>query len=394
MRYSLKQSAVKGFASFESRLARSIFFLTLFYSIILGLILLISASITYSAFSSRITTRFNRVPPSAETIRIIQELRKAQIQQIQITNSVFEATRTNPTPQPAWPTAEEVREDLIASLIFVNGCLLLMAIGGSYFLARLTLRPLKHAYQEQRRFIADASHELRTPLAVMKIELENELSAIEHGDKDANIKDSESVKSQLEEVDRMSKIVQNLLLLSKLDGAHVTSSQMKIGPIDLTKSASDVINRLQTLAKKYNVNLTLDDSHTDANVGINTTPNTKPILIKGNDQVTHILTNIIQNAILYNKTNGSVNVSVGIDKSTKSFATVTVKDTGVGISKEDLAHIFDRFYRVDKSRSRATGGSGLGLSIVERGIKSIGGNISIESELDKGTTVKLSFKRA
>ena len=73
---------------------------------------------------------------------------------------------------------------------------------------------------------------------------------------------------------------------------------------------------------------------------------------------------------------------------------MVIKDTGVGISKEDLAHIFDRFYRVDKSRSRATGGSGLGLSIVERGIKSIGGNIAIESELGKGTTVKLSFKRA
>lgn len=390
MRYSLKQSAVKGFASFESRLARSIFFLTLFYSIILGLILLISASITYSAFSSRITTRFNRVPPSAETIRIIQEIRKAEIRQIQVNTSTIEATRTVPSSQPIWPTAEEVQEDLIASLIFVNGCLLLIAIGGSYFLARLTLRPLKHAYQEQRRFIADASHELRTPLAVMKIELENELTAIEQGYKGAEIKDSESVKSQLEEVDRMSKIVQNLLLLSKLDGAQITSPQMKVVPIDLTKSVSDITNKLQTLAKKYNVNLTLVDSHASTD----TASNSKPILIKGNDQITHILTNIIQNAILYNKANGSVYVLVGMNKSVKSFVTVTVKDTGVGISKEDLAHIFDRFYRVDKSRSRATGGSGLGLSIVERGIKSIGGNISIESELDKGTTVKLTFKRA
>ena len=382
MRNLLKQSAVKGFASFESRLARSIFFLTLFYSIILGLILLISASITYSAFSSRITTRFNRVPPSAETIRIIQEIHQAEIRQIQISNSTIEATHTTPSSQPVWPTAEEVREDLIVSLIFVNGCLLVIAIGGSYFLALLTLRPLKHAYQEQRRFIADASHELRTPLAVMKIELENELSAIEHKETGASIKSPEGIKSHLDEVDRMSKIVQNLLLLSKLDGANIASPQMKIGPIDLTKAVSDTSSRLQALAKKYNVSLTFNDS------------NSKPIFIKGNDQVTHILTNIIQNAILYNKANGSVDVSISTDKATKSFATVTVKDTGVGISKEDLAHIFDRFYRVDKSRSRATGGSGLGLSIVERGIKSIGGNISIESELDKGTTIKLSFKKA
>ena len=385
MHHSLKQSAVKGFASFESRLARSLFLLTLFYSIILGLILLISASITYSAFSSRLSTRFNRIPPSPTTIRIIQDIRRAEIQQIQITTT---GTQTNPLQQPVWPTAEDVREDLIASLIFVNGFLLIIAIGGSYILARITLRPLKHAHEEQRRFIADASHELRTPLAVMKIELENELASIEDNISSKTtgvLKDAETIKSQLEEVDRMSKIVQNLLILSKLDGVEVTSPQMKISEVDLVKSVSDATTRLQALAKKHNVQLTF----TEPTLG----PNLKSIYIKGNEQVPHILTNIIQNAIIYNKQNGTVDISITIDKNSKSFATVTIVDSGVGISKEDLAHIFDRFYRVDKSRSRATGGSGLGLSIVERGIKSIGGNIQVESELNKGTTIKLFFKK-
>ena len=140
---------VKDSASFEKRFNRSLILLTIIYSVTLGVILLISASVSYSTFSFRVGERFEHFrQPLEEPIEI--EIRRG-------------------------PSVEEVQEDLMNSFMMVNGILFVIGVGLSYILARITLKPLKEAYEDQRRFIADASHELRTPLSVMYIELENEI---------------------------------------------------------------------------------------------------------------------------------------------------------------------------------------------------------------------------
>lgn len=342
MQNLLKQFVGKDSVSFDKRLSRSLIFLTFLYSLILGVILFISASITYSAFNSRIGVRFNRFPNSLVI----------------------------PLPERRGPTMEELRQDLLNSIILVNGYMFIVAIGLSYVLAKVTLRPLKEAYDDQRRFIADASHELRTPLAVMNMELENELAR-----NSLSKQDKERIESHLEEVRRMKKIVQDLLLLSKLENLNDTAV---IIPTDINQALKDVIKRLAPLSESHNVAVIFNPAKTE-------------LFVKGNEQIPNVLMNVIQNAITYNKSSGKVTVSVE-EKDSRVLATVA--DTGVGISKDDLKHVFDRFYRADKSRSRSSGGSGLGLSIVKRGIESVGGTISIQSVVDKGTTIVLSFEKS
>lgn len=331
MQNVLKLFAGRDSVSFEKRFTRSLVVLTIFYSITLSVILLISTSVSYSAFSSRIRARYERIPSPPGIIIEVQR----------------------------GPTANEIKQDFVNAIALVNGVLLVIAIGASYVLARLTLRPLKTAYEDQRRFIADASHELKTPLAIMSMELENE--------------NTPEAKSKLQEVKRMTKIVQDLLLLSKLENA--AESPSPIISVDVVSVLKDVVKRLGVVAEAYKVNIDFKD------------PN-EPFFVKGNEHISHIFSNIIQNGIIYNKPEGKVEVSV---EKVGSEVDVIVKDTGQGMTRHDLEHIFDRFYRADKSRSRKSGGSGLGLSIAERGIESVGGRIKMQSELEKGTTVTMSF---
>jgi signal transduction histidine kinase len=354
MQNILKLFGAKDSASFEKRFNRSLIVLTLIYSVTLGVILFISATVSYSTFSFRVGARFDKGPGPGIYIPI--EI-KEEIDEIQ-------------SQKKNGPTIEEVREDLIESFVMVNGILFLLAVIASYFLARITLKPLKSAYEDQRRFIADASHELRTPLAVMHIELENELTELTH-----KKLSKEKTESYLEEVTRMSKIVQDLLYLSKLENSHIAQ---EIESTDIQETLESVVKRLQPLAHSKEVEL-------------NFMKNKEEIFIKGNTQISQIFTNIVQNAIIYNKPEGSVQIDI---KLKDSDVDVYIKDTGIGMSETDLKHIFDRFYRADKSRSRALGGSGLGLSIVERIMESVDGKISIESESGKGTVVKVSFLRA
>ncbi len=386
MQNSSKQFAAKASASFDSRLNRSVFLLTVFYSLIIGVLLLVSAMFTYSTFSTRIGARFNRLPPASSPVSSIE-------MQVIVRRPVDNSEQR---PERVGPTMEEVREDLLQALLFVEESLFILGVCLSYLLARMTLRPLKQAYEEQRRFIADASHELRTPLAIMSLELENELS------NDSVSKSSkEKAASYLEEVKRMSNMVQDLLILSKWESKEEKGgASTKLAAVDIEKMLHDIAGRLASLAASHNVELKIHTgpvavggtSTSTGTVGGNMESGRTGVLIKGNDQVPHVLTNVIQNAIVYSKpAGGAVDISV---ESKGSQVIVEVKDEGIGMSKEDLKHAFDRFYRADKSRSRATGGSGLGLSIAERGMRAVGGSITLESELGRGTAVSMEFHKA
>ncbi len=336
----LKQSGAKVTGSFKKRFNLSLAWLTLLYGLTLAVILLVSGTVTYSEFSSRIGRRFGGFPPPPQ---IRQQIINMQ------------------------PTAAEVRQDLIESLIFVNSLLLVLASISSYWLARRTLQPIRDSYERQQLFLSDASHELRTPLSILHIELENELSST------TKSAERERITSKLDEVKRMSKIVNDLLTLSRLDAGKLDYTE-NITTVHLEECVSKIVKRLQPLAESNGLTLSYIQESQDI------------VLTLDEDVFSHALTNFIQNAIVYNKPGGKVNVITKIKG--KEFL-VEIIDTGIGISPDDLNNIFERFYRTDKSRSRKTGGSGLGLSIAQSAIRHIGGRFEIESKLDEGTKVKV-----
>lgn len=342
MQNALKPSGEKGtgFLSGKFREARTR--LTLVYVCILALILLLSSESIYSLFSNRLTHRFARVHPRVAILLPDDEF----------------------VPDPA-----DVRTDLINSLLIVNGILLLTAGMASYWLAGLTLEPIQEAYERQRRFLSDASHELRTPLAILQTDLENERLRYS-----AETPERHQVESHLEEVARMSQLVSHLLLLSRLDErANIRRTDTRLRLNDLLKES---VHRLESIAKRQQVSLQCDIRNEPVEIFAD-----KELLLQA-------MSNVLKNAIIYNKTGGNVITSLQADR---EYAVIRVSDTGPGIAQNDLANIFERFYRADESRSRATGGSGLGLAIVQSIMKQLNGTVEIESSVGSGTTVTLRF---
>ena len=340
--------------SFSQNFERSIIRLAVFYALIFAGILLLSGLITFSVFAFRSHHRFNR-----GTIIVQNMMPQAADPRVIVAVS-------QPMPRPLPPVESQLREDLIESLVMVNTLLVMLSALFGYWLARRTLQPIRNAYEKQQQFLADASHELRTPLAILHLDLENEL----HG---AKGEAKNRAESNLQEVQRMSKLVNDLLLLSRLDQAVAQD----ISAVDLGVLSSDVVDRLQPLASAHDVVVTAASAE-------------GCLVLAHADTVFHAVTNIVHNAIAYNKPNGTVIVTVAV---VGAEYVVAVADTGVGIAEQDVARIFDRFYRADKSRTRSTGGSGLGLAIAHAAVERSGGTIAIESAVGVGTTVTIRFPR-
>jgi signal transduction histidine kinase len=344
MQHGSKQSGARATGLLSGPFHTARLRLTAVYILILAIILCISSGILYSSFANKLAMRFRGVPPQPGMM------------------------------QPEGfipPRQQDVLDDLVDALLIVNGILLVGAGALSYVLAGLTLEPIQASYERQRRFLGDASHELRTPLAILRLDLENEAQTAAN-DSSAQVR----LASHLEEVDRMTHIVQSLLTISRLDEGQMQA--LETTAVDLLPATESAIERFKPLAKKYGVNLEIqqgDDVKAKANL---------PLL----DQV---LGNVIKNAIIYNKPGGSVKVRVARKD---GAASVSIEDTGIGMGQDDQAKVFDRFYRIDKSRSRQTGGSGLGLSIVQSAMASMDGEISLQSTLDQGTTVTLTLPSA
>lgn len=339
---AFKPSGVKATDSRRDRFWSARTQLTVTYTAILAVILLISSSITYTAFSNRLTERFDRFPPR---------------QPLVLPEGIV-------PPRP-----EDVLRDLLYSLVFVNSLLLVLASVASYWLAGMTLEPIREAYERQRRFLGDASHELRTPLAILQADLENSLSAPKISNEWR-----EQAESHLEEVDRMGTIVKDLLLLSHLDEA--IPSEEPITRIDLVHFLQGITERFRAFAAQH-----------DVTIDVRPSLSALAILTK-QELLTKAVSNIVKNAIVYNKPNGKVIIELTQDR---ALAHIQIQDTGIGISSKDVNKVFDRFYRVDKSRSRQTGGSGLGLSITRSIVDQLHGSIDIKSELGTGTTVALAL---
>lgn len=216
----------------------------------------------------------------------------------------------------------------------------------------------------RREFVANVSHELKTPITTIKTYIETMME---------NDLDRDTEKGFLEivnkESDRMSRLISDLLTLSKLDSKIILANREYFNVSELI---SDVITKMKIEASKYGHTLSYNEM------------NELPLLFMDRDRLEQILINIISNSIKYTPENGIIDVFV---RSIYGNIYIKIKDNGIGIPKKDLERIFERFYRVDKARSREQGGTGLGLAISKEMINAFGGDIYIESEQNQGTEV-------
>lgn len=230
----------------------------------------------------------------------------------------------------------------------------------------------KRLEMTRREFVSNVSHELRTPITTMKTYSE---TLLESDDIPPDMQKS-FLQVMQSEADRMARLVSDLLDLSKLD---YNAQDMQKDHFDLRSLLEDVVRKLSLEATARGQNLSLSFANT-----------LKPFF--GNrDRIEQVLTNILSNAMKYTPDGGEIRVSAG---NIYDSIYIKVKDTGVGIPKEDLQHVFERFYRVDKARSRESGGTGLGLAIAKEIVEAHGGEIKLESEYGKGTLVTIKFPAA
>lgn len=217
--------------------------------------------------------------------------------------------------------------------------------------------------QSRNQFVSNASHELKTPLATMKILLE---SIIYQPEMEADMR-TEFLTDINKEIDRLNMVIGDLLTLVSMDSKTMRLNRTTFS---LAQLVQDTAHMLHLMLEKRHQELKLQLSD-------------RCEMYADSAKLTHVIYNLMENASKYTQEGGTIRVRLirsGRD------AILTVSDNGPGIPKEDQAHIFDRFYRVDKARSRETGGTGLGLSIVHQMVLMHGGNVSVESEEGSGAT--------
>ncbi|HEY0070774.1 MAG TPA: ATP-binding protein [Chloroflexia bacterium] len=226
---------------------------------------------------------------------------------------------------------------------------------------------LASALEAQRRFVADASHELRTPLTSLEGLSEMLLMGADRGDTRVV---QRTVRSMHGELRRLGRLVADLLTLSRLDSSAPTITFKAVSPCGLL---AGVVEQMTPVAENKGVHLSM---RCDAGVEA-------AVLRADPDRLKQVLLNLLDNGLRYTPPEGEVRVWATTDPS-GAWLHIAVQDTGQGISPEDLPHVFDRFYRGDPSRARATGNTGLGLSIARAIVQSHGGSISVQSVPGEG----------
>ncbi|MFE1625192.1 sensor histidine kinase [Brevibacillus reuszeri] len=224
---------------------------------------------------------------------------------------------------------------------------------------------LREAEEARRRLVADVAHELRTPLSIMQLKLENYQQAGDHVP-------PERLLRIHDEVIRMTLLVDDLHVLSLAEAGRLSLDRKQL---DLTVHLERIVEDLKHEAEENGLDICLYSKSRPLNV------------MADARRITQVFFNLLTNSIRYTPRGGKVTVEIEdeVGDGNALFARVSVIDTGIGIPSEHLLHLFDRFYRVDKARSRHTGGTGLGLSIAHHFVKAHGGFIRVASQPDEGT---------
>ncbi len=242
---------------------------------------------------------------------------------------------------------------------------LIITIVFSYLISKITLTPARDALESQKRFISNLAHELRTPISIIKTNMEVSLL-----DTDMKKDFKKMIESNIEELDRASEVINNLLTFNKL----IRPEKISFDVVDLSLVVESAANKLKGLAEKKNIT-----------VKIKKTP---PDTVWGNKTaLDQIVVNLFKNSINYTPKNGFIDITIEPDY--RGGISLRIQDNGVGIAKEDLKHIFEPFFRAEKSRHRGLGSSGLGLTIVSELIKLHSGRIVVQSEPNRGTLVNV-----
>ncbi|MGX7051270.1 sensor histidine kinase [Leuconostoc palmae] len=244
----------------------------------------------------------------------------------------------------------------------------LLALMVSYWISLKNMKPIIKSWQQQQDFVNNAAHELRTPMAVIQGKLENMLTHPESTVREQ----SNAIILSLSEIRRLTSLTNNMLTLAKSE-----SNMTRI-----EKEETDVAQFLSCIIAPYQEMAEFDGKEVLLSVHVN-----QPVYID-QKRIHQLIVLLVDNAMKYSDTGATVSVTATIEK--KKFV-ISVSDTGQGISDEAKKHIFDRFYREDKTGSRETGGTGLGLSIAEWIVRAHGGKIAVTDNEPKGTIFKITL---
>ncbi len=268
---------------------------------------------------------------------------------------------TNRTQQIVLAKAHIVSDLMVVNLVILTGGAFL-----SYFLARRTLEPIEKAHQAQSRFAADASHELRTPIAAMRSETEVSLM-----DSKLTLRQAkDQLNSNLEELDKLTYLTNSLLRLAQTD-----ETSLDFKKVDTNRLVTTVIKRYAKQAKNKRIKIEFS-------------PKSNSKIWGDADMISEALATILDNAIKYSPDKSSIVIEARV---VGAETQVSVGDQGIGISKPDQEHMFERFYRSDQARTQSgKNGYGLGLSIAKQIIDVHHGRIHIKSQPGSGTTVTIS----
>ena len=262
--------------------------------------------------------------------------------------------------------------DGFAFLLLLCLVCIVTAGGGGYYMAAKNIKPLELLFKREHEFAANASHELRTPLTVMSLGIESL-----QNDPDSKFSPyaEETLRDMQQETQYMSKLTEALLTLARGDEDNVTLQKEKV---DLTAVMADICAQLRPLAEQKNLQLVFNGAR-------------RVFSLCDKDKIKQLLIILVDNAIKYSDS-GTITAEVEADG---MQAVIRVLDEGIGITEGEAERIFERFYRVDKARSRASGGFGLGLSIAQWIVKRHGGSITAHQRDGGGTvfTVRLALYR-
>lgn len=231
------------------------------------------------------------------------------------------------------------------------------------------LASLEATFAQQQRFAADTSHELRTPLTTLKGRLQVALSQPRTSEVYID-----TLRAIEKEVDRLIRLSTDLLFLSRLEHNH---ESLDFVEVDLSSLLGLIAAQIMPLAEAKHLCL---QTHIEQELRVSACP----------DHLIRLFVNLLDNAVKYTPPAGRVVLDAGTDN---GWVVVRVSDTGIGIPQDQIPHLFERFYRVEQSRSRSVGGAGLGLSIVQELVHSHGGAITVDSEPSSGTTFTVKLKR-